>query len=119
MLFYTHAIPLPLFLGIYPQLKDTSLDLTWDIWLFVILNIISQFYCTHSVHKLATKETTVTVTFILTLRKFLSLLISSILFKNNLTIFHIVGTVLVAVGTYVYFDYFSNVKQRPVSLKEK
>lgn len=119
MLFYTHAIPLPLFLGIYPQLRDTSLVLTWDIWLVILLNIMSQFYCTHSVHNLATKETTVTVTFILTLRKFLSLLISSLIFKNNLTIFHVVGTMIVAIGTYVYFDYFSNRKQRPVSLKDK
>ncbi|XP_075989037.1 UDP-xylose and UDP-N-acetylglucosamine transporter-like [Anticarsia gemmatalis] len=119
MLFYTHAIPLPLFIGIYPQLKDTSSDLTLDTWLLIGLNILSQFYCTHSVHELATKETSVTVTFILTLRKFVSLLISSIVFKNNLTVYHVIGTVLVALGTYVYFDFFSNRKQRPVTMKTK
>ncbi|KAG6449813.1 hypothetical protein O3G_MSEX006264 [Manduca sexta] len=119
MLFYTHAIPMPLFIGIYPELVDISQKLTWGLWICVVLNILSQYYCTHSVHNLATKETTVTVTFILTLRKFLSLLISSIVFKNNLTIFHVVGTLFVAVGTYVYFDYFTGTRQRPVSIKDK
>lgn len=119
MLFYTHALPLPLFTGIYPQLVDTSSDLSWDTWLLIAINILSQFYCTRSVHELATKETSVTVTFILTLRKFISLLISSIVFKNNLTVYHVIGTILVAVGTYVYFDYFSSRKQRPVSMKSK
>lgn len=119
MLFYTHAIPMPVFLGIYPQLKDTSADLTSDTWFLIALNILTQFYCTHSVHKLATKETSVTVTFILTIRKFLSLLLSSLMFKNNLTVYHVIGTVLVAIGTYVYFDFFSSRRQGPVSMKDK
>ncbi|KAM3956272.1 UDP-xylose and UDP-N-acetylglucosamine transporter [Aphomia sociella] len=119
MLFYTHIIPLPFFLGIYPQLQDTALRLSFDVWILVGLNIISQFYCTQSVHELATKETTVTVTFILTLRKFLSLLISTVIFKNNITYLHVIGTVFVVVGTYVYFDFFKRRKQRPVSMKDK
>lgn len=119
MLFYTHAIPLPVFLGISAQLMDTSSGLPKEVWLLIALNIIFQFYCTHSVHELATKETSVTVTFILTLRKFASLLISTIVFKNNLNIYHGIGTVLVAVGTCVYFDFFSTRRQRPVSLKTK
>lgn len=119
MLFYTHAIPLPFFLGIYPQLQDTAVSLTYDGWILIVLNIISQFYCTHSVHTLATKETAVTVTFILTLRKFISLLISSIVFKNNITYLHVIGSIFVVVGTCVYFDFFRRKRQRPVSLKDK
>ncbi|XP_059060350.1 UDP-xylose and UDP-N-acetylglucosamine transporter-like [Achroia grisella] len=119
MLFYTHAIPLPFFLGIYPQLQESALSLSSYLWILVALNIVSQFYCTYSVHELATKETTVTVTFILTLRKFLSLLISTIVFKNNLTYLHVCGTVFVVVGTYIYFDFFKRKMQRPVSLKDK
>ncbi|CAH0600806.1 unnamed protein product [Chrysodeixis includens] len=119
MLFYTHALPMPVFLGIYPQLMDTSADLTSDTWLLIALNILSQFYCTHSVHELATKETSVTVTFILTVRKFLSLLLSTVVFKNNLTVYHVIGTVFVAIGTYVYFDYFTSRRQGPVTMKNK
>ncbi|KAI8429476.1 hypothetical protein MSG28_000112, partial [Choristoneura fumiferana] len=95
MLFYTNAIPLPLFLALYPQLHSTAYSLPINTWLLIAMNIISQFYCTHSVHKLATRESSVTVTFILTLRKFVSLLLSSVVFKNNLTVFHVVGTLLV------------------------
>ncbi|XP_047032743.1 UDP-xylose and UDP-N-acetylglucosamine transporter-like [Helicoverpa zea] len=119
MLFYTHAIPMPLFFGISSQLMNESTDLPLDGWLLIGLNILSQFYCTHSVHDLATKETSVTVTFILTLRKFASLLISTIVFKNNLNIFHVIGTLLVAVGTCVYFDFFSAKRQQPVTMKSK
>ncbi|XP_028158280.1 UDP-xylose and UDP-N-acetylglucosamine transporter-like [Ostrinia furnacalis] len=116
MMFFTHALPLPFFLAISSELVHTGWSLSWDIWLLIALNIISQFYCTHSVHKLATKETSVTVTFILTLRKFVSLLISSVVFKNNLTSLHILGTICVTIGTLIYFNFFENLKQRPVTL---
>lgn len=119
MLFYTHAIPLPVFLALSPQLLSTASILPFAAWALIALNILSQFYCTHSVHELATKETSVTVTFILTLRKFASLLISTIVFKNNLNVYHVIGTVLVAIGTCVYFDFFSARRQRPVSMKTK
>ncbi|KAL0896076.1 hypothetical protein ABMA27_012055 [Loxostege sticticalis] len=115
MMFYTHAIPLPFFIGISSELLETGTSLTWGIWLLIALNIVSQFYCAHSVHELATKETSVTVTFILTLRKFASLLISSIVFKNNLTSLHILGTICVTVGTIIYFNFFENLKQKPVT----
>ncbi|CAH0699312.1 unnamed protein product [Spodoptera exigua] len=119
MLFYTHAIPLPLFFTLSSPLLTTASILPFGAWVLIALNILSQFYCTHSVHELATKETSVTVTFILTLRKFASLLISTIVFKNNLNIYHVIGTVLVAIGTCVYFDFFSARRQRPVSIKTK
>lgn len=119
MLFYSNGLPLPLFLGIYPQLRDVASSLPVDIWIFIVLSIICQFYCTHSVHEFATKEPSVTVTFILTLRRFISLLISSIVFKNNLTVLHIVGTVFVALGTFIYFDFFESRRQEPVSMKDK
>ncbi|XP_041974665.1 UDP-xylose and UDP-N-acetylglucosamine transporter-like [Aricia agestis] len=118
MLFFTHALPLPLFVSIVPELKNIMLNLTRDIWLVIVLNILSQVFCAQSVHELAAKETSMTVTFILTIRKFVSLLISSIFFKNNLTMLHVVGTVFVVVGTYFYFDFFSARKQKPVSFKK-
>ncbi|RVE55175.1 hypothetical protein evm_000073 [Chilo suppressalis] len=117
MMFYTHAIGLPFFVSIYPHLQNTALNLQWDTWILITLNIIAQFYCTYSVHELATKETSVTVTFILTLRKFLSLLLSSIIFKNNLTVLHVIGTIFVTVGTVIYFEFFSLRKQRPVDFE--
>ncbi|XP_034841256.1 UDP-xylose and UDP-N-acetylglucosamine transporter-like [Maniola hyperantus] len=119
MLFYTHMLPLPLFLSIYPQLRSIASDLSSTLWLILFVNIISQFYCTHSVHELATRENFTTVTFILTLRKFVSLLISTIVFKNNLTVLHIFGTGFVILGTYFYFDFFVGRKQQPVSYKDR
>ncbi|CAK1548096.1 unnamed protein product [Leptosia nina] len=119
MLFYTHAIPLPMFSVVLPQMLTIAGSLSTSIWSILILNIFAQFYCAHSVHVLGTKETSVTVTFILTVRKFLSLLISSIVFKNSLTMYHVIGTVLVVVGTYLYFDFFSKKLQQPITYKNK
>ncbi|KAJ2946668.1 hypothetical protein O0L34_g12727 [Tuta absoluta] len=119
MMFYTYALTLPFFVGIYSDIKDKMLNSSIDVWFLIALSIIFQYYCTHSVHLLATKESSMTVTFILTLRRFVSLLISSIVFKNNLTYLHVIGTVFVAVGTYVYFDFFTSRRQQPVSFKSK
>lgn len=118
MLFYTHALSLPLFLGMYPGLKNTAMNVSLYCWCFIALNMLSQIHCTHAVHELATKETSMTVTFILTLRKFVSLIISAIVFKNNLTLLHVIGTILVIVGTYFYFNFFKSWKQQPISRKE-
>ncbi|VVC98279.1 unnamed protein product [Leptidea sinapis] len=41
------------------------------------------------------------------------------IFKNSITIYHIVGSVLVFIGTYFYFDFFYNMKQHPVKYKKK
>lgn len=118
MLFYTHAVPLPLFLIIMPQLRVIALTLTSYLWYILALNIIAQIYCVHSVHVLSTKESSVTISFLLTARKFISLIISSIVFKNQLTIYHIFGSVLVSIGSYFYFDFFAK-KQECISYKNK
>lgn len=114
MMFYTHALSMPFFLPMYVQMKTVCYTLGWDIWIFVVLNIISQFFCTQAVHQLATTETSVTVTFILTLRGFVSLIFSGVVFKKNLTIFHVIGGAFVIIGTYIYFDCFLHRRQRPV-----
>lgn len=118
MLFYTNLLPLPVFLGIAPQLLETSYSLSRALWFLVALSIVSQFHCTNAVHSLATRENSVTVTFILTLRKFVSLIISSVVFKNNLTAMHVAGSVFVIVGTFIYFDCFMSRQQKPVSMKD-
>ncbi|CAG9109848.1 unnamed protein product [Plutella xylostella] len=118
MMFYTYAIPLPMFMAMYPQMAESTSSLQSDTWVLIAVNIMCQYYCTNSVHVLSTKETSVTINLILTLRKFMSLLISSIVFKNNITYLHVVGSVLVMIGTFIYFDCFTSRKQRPVTAQD-
>lgn len=60
--------------------------------------------CISSVFVLTTECTSLTVTLVITLRKFLSLLFSIIYFKNPFTIYHWIGTILVFTGTVIFTE---------------
>lgn len=71
----------------------------------LICNVLTQFICISAVFKLTSECTSLTVTLVVTLRKFISLLFSIWYFENLFTFVHWVGTVLVFGGTLL----FSNV----------
>lgn len=87
-----------------PSLADFRIPILWQ---YVIANVITQYFCIRSVFYLASECTSLTVTLIVTLRKFLSLIFSVIYFKNNFTLLHCVGTSLVFLGTLLYADIFN------------
>lgn len=60
--------------------------------------------CISSVFVLTTECTSLTVTLVITLRKFLSLIFSIIYFKNPFTIYHWIGTILVFTGTVIFTE---------------
>lgn len=72
--------------------------------LYLILNVLTQFMCISSVYVLTTECSSLTVTLVLTLRKFLSLLFSILYFKNPFTIGHWLGTLLVFTGTLIFTE---------------
>lgn len=89
-----------------------------ELIFYLILNVITQFMCISSVYVLTTECSSLTVTLVLTLRKFLSLMFSIMYFKNPFTIWHWFGTALVFIGTLI----FSEVPQRlreSLSVKQK
>ena len=53
-----------------------------------------------------------TVTLVITLRKFVSLIVSIIYFKNPFTIYHWIGTALVFAGTLLFVDIFNLMSQK-------
>jgi len=122
-LFYTHILPLPGFFLMYKNIWDhfviaTSSELTdipllsstvFDIQiptmlLYLFCNIITQYVCISSVYVLTTECASLTVTLVVTLRKFISLLFSILYFKNSFTIFHWMGSILVFIGTIVFTE---------------
>ena len=72
------------------------------MWLYLIGNTLTQYVCISSVFVLTTECTSLTVTLVLTLRKFVSLIISIIYFQNPFTIWHWIGTILVFYGTLMF-----------------
>jgi len=68
--------------------------------------------CIKSVFILTTEFTCLTVTLVVTLRKFLSLLISIAYFDNPFTASHWLGTAFVFTGTLLFADVFSSITDK-------
>jgi UDP-xylose/UDP-N-acetylglucosamine transporter B4 len=80
------------------------------LWLYLIGNTLTQYVCISSVFVLTTECTSLTVTLVLTLRKFISLIISIIYFQNPFTMLHWIGTILVFVGTLMFSNVVKTIK---------
>ncbi|KAG8228297.1 hypothetical protein J437_LFUL007015 [Ladona fulva] len=117
-LFYTHLMPLPGFLILYKNIWDhytIMMDsdpipvpmlgvLLPKLLVYLIGNVLTQYMCISSVYVLTTECSSLTVTLVVTLRKFVSLLFSIVYFRNPFTIAHWVGTLLVFVGTLIFTE---------------
>ncbi|XP_037725078.1 UDP-xylose and UDP-N-acetylglucosamine transporter [Drosophila subpulchrella] len=131
-LYYTHLLPLPAFLlmqdnirthwllayaGEFYQLPLLGVAVPL-ILLYLLGNVLAQHLCISSVYTLTTECSSLTVTLILTLRKFISLVFSIIYFRNPFTLYHWLGTVLVFVGTLMFADVI-RVPKRTQAVKQE
>jgi UDP-xylose/UDP-N-acetylglucosamine transporter B4 len=114
MVFYTHLLPLPMFMLFGNEsirvmkvwtVSDpvTFLSITIPIaWGLILINCITQYFCINGVHHVTANLGTLTCTFITTVRKFLSLILSIVYFQHEFTTQHWAGTALVALGSFLY-----------------
>ncbi|NXN15047.1 S35B4 protein, partial [Indicator maculatus] len=121
-LFYNHALPLPGFLLLAPDIYHHAvlfsqselfqvpvLGLTMPImWFYLLMNVITQYICVRGVFILTTECTSLTVTLVVTLRKFISLIFSILYFRNPFTAWHWLGTSFVFVGTLMYTEVWNS-----------
>ncbi|XP_065912127.1 UDP-xylose and UDP-N-acetylglucosamine transporter-like [Dysidea avara] len=115
-MFYSHALPLPGFLLLAPDLWQRVLIfsasdpiLVWGIpipkmWLYMLGNSATQYICIRGVFVLTTECPSLVVTLVITLRKFISLLFSIYYFQNPFTLYHWLGTTMVFGGTIIFVD---------------
>ncbi|MCJ8735857.1 hypothetical protein PDJAM_G00252390 [Pangasius djambal] len=122
-LFYNHCLPLPGFLllstdiynhaVLFSQTTPVEIPVIGEtvpvMWLYLAMNVITQYVCIRGVFILTTECTSLTVTLVVTLRKFLSLIISILYFRNPFTAWHWVGTVVVFLGTLLYTEVWSSI----------
>lgn len=134
-LFYNHCLPLPGFLLFSTNIYNHSVyfsqstpvvvpmvGLTVPImWVYLLVNVVTQYVCIRGVFILTTECASLTVTLVVTLRKFLSLIFSIIYFQNPFTPWHWVGTAVVFLGTLLYTEVWSSVQAalRGPDVKEK
>ncbi|XP_029158118.1 UDP-xylose and UDP-N-acetylglucosamine transporter-like [Nylanderia fulva] len=123
-LFYTHFLPMPFFLTLAPNiyehwkfaLASEPMRILFNIQVpslivYLIGNVVTQYICISSVFVLTTECSSLTVTLVITLRKFMSLLFSIIYFKNPFTIYHWIGTLLVFIGTVIFTEVAPKIMQ--------
>ncbi|XP_062402991.1 UDP-xylose and UDP-N-acetylglucosamine transporter [Sardina pilchardus] len=122
-LFYNHCLPLPGFLLLSTDIYNHSLLFNQSapvevpligqavpvMWLYLLMNVITQYVCIRGVFILTTECASLTVTLVVTLRKFVSLIISILYFRNPFTVWHWVGTGVVFLGTLLYTEVLTNV----------
>ncbi|NXD23249.1 S35B4 protein, partial [Spelaeornis formosus] len=121
-LFYNHALPLPGFLLLAPNIYQHAvlfnqselfrvplIGLTLPImWFYLLMNVVTQYVCIRGVFILTTECTSLTVTLVVTLRKFVSLIFSILYFQNPFTGWHWLGTAFVFVGTLMYTEVWNS-----------
>ncbi|KAI5692901.1 hypothetical protein M8J76_012776 [Diaphorina citri] len=117
-IYQEHLLPLPAFAFLYKNLYEhwliavnsTPLPLPSylsfisipSIVFYLLGNVLTQYLCISSVYYLTTECNSLTVTLVITLRKFVSLLFSIVYFQNEFTLYHWTGTALVFVGTVIF-----------------
>ncbi|CAL8375786.1 unnamed protein product [Arctogadus glacialis] len=123
-LFYNHCLPLPGFLLLSSDIYNhcihfnqstpaeiPGIGLTVPVmWLYLLINVITQYVCIRGVFILTTECASLTVTLVVTLRKFLSLIVSVWYFQNPFTVWHWVGTAVVFLGTLLYTEVWTSVR---------
>ncbi|XP_060076272.1 UDP-xylose and UDP-N-acetylglucosamine transporter-like [Ylistrum balloti] len=134
-LFFNHALPLPGFLLLMNNIKDHALlfnqtehlELIAGItvprmWFFLAANVLTQYVCIRSVFVLTTECKALTVTLVVTLRKFVSLLFSIWYFENEFTLVHWLGSMCVFLGTLMFTEVIplpAALAGQPLSEKDK
>ncbi|XP_020311414.1 UDP-xylose and UDP-N-acetylglucosamine transporter [Oncorhynchus kisutch] len=135
-LFYNHCLPLPGFLLLSSDIYNHGVLFSQStpvevpvigqavpvMWLYLLINVITQYVCIRGVFILTTECASLTVTLVVTLRKFISLIFSILYFKNPFTAWHWVGTAVVFLGTLIYTEVWTSVRmalRRKEELKEK
>lgn len=131
-LYYNHLLPLPVFLFFVRDIQHHAQLFThsdslpipfvalWipKMWAYLLGNVLSQYVCISRVFILTSECTSLTVTLVVTLRKFVSLIFSIIYFQNSFTVIHWIGTILVFGGTLLFADIFaiswSNLRKSPI-----
>lgn len=120
-LFYSHALPLPGFLILSKDIYNRAVRFNQSepmmvpaigvtlpcMWVYLFANVVTNYVCSTSAFMLSAECSSLTVTLAVTLRKFVSLMLSIMYFNNPFTTLHWIGASLVFMGTLIFTEVFS------------
>ncbi|KAJ5072183.1 udp-xylose and udp-n-acetylglucosamine transporter [Anaeramoeba ignava] len=124
VLYFSHSLSVPLFIpfykNIYSHIKifnkskpfifsDEMISIIPSfisqiprLWIFFFINILTYHFCIRGVYQISSITDSLTTTFMLSVRKFISILISVLYFRNVFTFYHWISTILVFSGSIFY-----------------
>ncbi|KAK5971456.1 UDP-xylose and UDP-N-acetylglucosamine transporter [Trichostrongylus colubriformis] len=89
--------------NITPPLSIFGYDLLLPrAWAYILGICVLQYICINNVYRLTALTTSLNVTMVITLRKFLSLFVSFVVFNNSFNILHFVGATFVFLGSLMF-----------------
>ncbi|XP_062522394.1 nucleotide sugar transporter SLC35B4-like isoform X2 [Corticium candelabrum] len=124
-MFYTHAMSLPFFTILMSDIANhvavfngsdvvlfgSFVPAIPKLWLYLMANVITQYICVRAVFVLTSECSSLTVTLVVTLRKFLSLIFSVIYFRNPFTVYHWIGSMFTFIGSLLFTGVHSTVME--------
>ncbi len=133
-MFYSHILSIPFLLL---NVKDISHHIQvfqaskvlftipgidWQVpclWCYLLLNVITQHMCVGGVYYLSSISNALTLTLVVTVRKFVSILISVILFEHQFQWIHWISVILVFGGTFAFAMYEEYAKKKQIAVEKK
>ncbi|ESN89858.1 hypothetical protein HELRODRAFT_116728 [Helobdella robusta] len=117
--FYCHVVLLPFYIFLVGDMREQVKHLNnsesmvlvgwlgWSLprqWIFIIGSVFSNLICIKSIYWLTSCYSSLTVAMIVTLRKFISLIVSLTYFDNIFTFYHWLATFFIFSGTLLFVD---------------
>ncbi|CAI4227831.1 unnamed protein product [Auanema sp. JU1783] len=75
-------------------------------WVILLISSFLNWICVNNVYRLSALTSSLNVNMVISLRKFISLVISFAIFNNDFNILHLVGGIVVFLGTIMYTHVF-------------
>ncbi|KAL0481320.1 UDP-xylose and UDP-N-acetylglucosamine transporter [Acrasis kona] len=99
-MFYCHVLSLPFFLFVSGDISSALEQFNSKpiLWVYLLLNMATQYVCVSGVYRSTLILGTLTTTLVITVRKFISIIISLVYFDNTFTALHWVASALVFGG---------------------
>lgn len=127
-LFYTHSMSLPFFLLMFPNICHHFFSALHSpavplpifnfaipiLLIYLVGNFLAHFLCVSCVYRLTAETSSLTVTLVITLRKFTSLLYSILYFQHDFTALHWLGTLLIIIGTVIFTEIIPKMREKIV-----
>lgn len=111
--FYTHFLTLPAFYFMRGDISAAAADFSASapmhelvpfprLWVLVAICAVSQYVCIANVYRLVVATSALTLTMVLTVRKVISLTLSTLYFGGVFSVAHTIGAALVLGGSVRY-----------------